>query len=108
MSTHKGAVTMSEHYASGTWQVIEGREDEFVQRWTEFITWSRSTFPAMLTASLLHDSGIPDHYLSISEWTDPLARKSWKETPEFQQRYGACVALCDEAKGSDYDLVVTI
>jgi hypothetical protein len=62
----------------------------------------------MLTASLLHDSGVPGHYLSISEWSDPLARKSWKETPEFRDRYGACVALCDETSSGDYERVVTI
>ena len=99
---------MIEHYSSGTWYVKDGHEDEFVQRWTEFITWSRSTHPAMLTASLLHDRGLPGHYVSIAEWADPLARKSWKETPEFQERFNACAALCEKAKGSDYDHVITI
>jgi len=52
---------MTEHYGSGTWYVKAGNEEEFVQRWSEFITWSRSTHPAMLAASLLHDRALPGH-----------------------------------------------
>jgi len=99
---------MTENYASGTWYVKQGKEDEFVQRWTEFITWSRSTHPEMLTASLLRKGELPRHYLSISEWSDPAARMSWKQTPEFKERFGACAALCENANGSVYDRVVTI
>ena len=99
---------MTDHYASGTWHVKSGHEDEFVQKWTEFITWSRSTQPAMLEASLLHDRALPGHYVSMSEWSDPSARESWKQSQEFADRYGACAALCEKARGGDYDLVTTI
>ena len=99
---------MTEHYGSGTWYVKAGHEEEFVQRWTEFITWSRSTHPAMLSASLLHDRALPGHYVSFAEWSDPAARASWKQTPEFADRFRACAALCEKAKGADYDRVVTI
>jgi quinol monooxygenase YgiN len=99
---------MTEHYGSGTWDVREGHEAEFVQRWTEFITWSRSTHPEMLVASLLSDRSVPGHYVSFAEWSDPSARDAWKRTPEFAERFSACAALCANAKGADYDLVVTI
>lgn len=99
---------MTEHYGSGTWDVREGQEAEFVQRWTEFITWSRSTHPEMLVASLLSDRSVPGHYVSFAEWSDPSAREAWKKTPEFAARFSACAALCANAKGADYDLVVTI
>lgn len=99
---------MSEHYASGSWQVKEGHEEEFVRRWTEFISWSRSTHPDLLVASLLHDRVEPGHFVSFAEWSDPTARESWKQTPEFAERFRACAALCETARGSDYDRVVTI
>ena len=35
-------------------------------------------------------------------------REAWKQTPEFAERFRACAALCEKAKGSDYDRVVTI
>jgi hypothetical protein len=39
---------------------------------------------------------------------DPSARTWWKQTQEFAERFGAWAALCDKAKGSDYDRVMTI
>ena len=67
---------MTDHYGSGTWYVKAGHEEEFVERWAEFITWSRSTHPAMLEASLLHDRALPGHYVSFAVWSDPSARTS--------------------------------
>ena len=99
---------MNTDYASGTWYVKEGKEDVFVQRWREFLTWSRSTHPSMTSASLLQDRSLHGHFVSISEWTDAESRAAWKQTPEFQQLFGACAALCEKAKGADYDRVVTI
>jgi len=99
---------MNNDYASGTWYVKEGKEDEFVQRWREFLTWSRSTHPSMTSASLLQDRSVPRHFVSISEWSDAGSRAAWKDTPEFRQLFGECVALCENAKGADYDRVVTI
>jgi len=99
---------MAKHYASGTWQVTEGKEEEFVQRWTEFLTWSRRTNPGLTVAHLMRDDEQPGHYLSISEWTDEAARAAWREAPEFRELYGACVALCETSRGAHYDDVVTI
>jgi heme-degrading monooxygenase HmoA len=99
---------MTDHYASGNWNVKAGQEKEFVQKWTEFVTWSRSTQPAMLEASLLHDLTAPGHYVSMSGWTDAAARAHWRESPEFVERFGACVALCEDATGSEYDRVLTV
>jgi hypothetical protein len=32
---------MAEHYASGTWHVKQGKEEEFIERWTEVAFRSR-------------------------------------------------------------------
>jgi heme-degrading monooxygenase HmoA len=99
---------MAELYASGTWQVTEGKEEEFVQRWTEFLTWSRRTHPGLRVAHLMRDDEQPGHYLSISEWADEASRAAWRQAPEFRELYGACVALCETSRGADYEDVVTI
>ena len=54
------------------------------------------------------ERSLPGHYVSFAEWSDPAAREAWKQTPEFAERFGACAALCTTAKGSDFDLVVTV
>jgi len=99
---------MSDHYASGTWQVTPGCEDQFVQRWIEFLTWSRGSFPALVEAHLLRDLGAPGHFVSYAEWSSPADRETWKQSPEFAERFGACRALCDAMNGSDYDHVVAV
>jgi heme-degrading monooxygenase HmoA len=97
-----------DHYASGTWQVTPGCEEQFVQRWTEFLTWSRGTFPALIQAHLLRDKATPRHFVSFAEWTNPEDRTAWKESPGFEARFMACRALCEAMSGSDYDHVVVI
>ncbi|HEY3002760.1 MAG TPA: antibiotic biosynthesis monooxygenase [Kribbellaceae bacterium] len=99
---------MIDDYASGSWNVTPGSEEEFVKRWTEFISWSRSEFPAMTRASLLRDSQVPGHFISFAEWSEAGQRAAWKQSAGFQQRFSACRALCDTMSGSDYLRVVTV
>jgi len=99
---------MAEHYASGTWQVKEGREEQFVERWTAFLQWTRKDHPAMLAATLLRDRNVPGHYLSFAEWTDEPSRAAWKQDPHFAALFGACHELCEHMTGSDYDRVATV
>ncbi|MGY2744997.1 antibiotic biosynthesis monooxygenase family protein [Pseudarthrobacter sp. O4] len=99
---------MAEHYASGVWHVKQGNDEEFVGRWTEFLQWSRANYPSMVVANLLRDGGVPGRYMSFSEWTDEASRDAWKQDPEFKNRFGACVALCEDMHGADYDLAVSV
>jgi uncharacterized protein DUF4160 len=47
---------MSTDYASGSWFVSAGREDEFIARWTEFPGWTRESAPGLLSARLIQDA----------------------------------------------------
>lgn len=99
---------MAEHYASGTWQVKPGLEQDFVQRWTEFLQWTRKDHPTMLVATLLQDRTVPGHFVSFAEWTDEQSRAAWKNSPEFAVRFAACRALCEHMTGSDYDRAASV
>ncbi len=99
---------MAEYYASGNWHVKEGEEQEFVERWTGFLQWTRKDHPALEAASLIRDQGDPRHFLSFASWEDPEARAAWKQSPEFAERFGACRELCDDFYGSDYERAVVI
>src|SRR5437762_3003202 len=50
-----GGAAMAETYTSGTWQVKEGEEDEFVAAWRDFVAWG-STFPGSGTFRLVRDA----------------------------------------------------
>ena len=99
---------MTDHYAAGTWHVAEGNHEDFVQRWTELLEWTRSEFPAMTQGMLIHDRNDAGHYFSFTGWEDPESRDAWKQSGEFKKRMGACVALCDRMVGSDYDLASSV
>lgn len=99
---------MSEPFASGDWRVTPGKEDEFVQRWTEFLTWSRENHPGLVGANLLRDGEDASHFLSFAEWSDADARESWRQAPGFMEHFKACRELCEEMRGADYERVVVI
>jgi heme-degrading monooxygenase HmoA len=95
-------------YASGTWIVTTGREEEFVRRWTEFLQWTRSTFGELGTAQLIRDEETPGHFVSFATWKSIPALLDWRSRPEFAERLGACRALCDDFRGSMYRLAAMV
>src|SRR6266436_6573584 len=99
---------MDRYFASGNWQVIKGKEPEFVQRWTEFLGWTREANPGLISARLVRGTDHPSHFVSISEWTDDASRAAWKESEDFKMRLGACRALCENFESGDYDGAVEI
>jgi len=99
---------VGEHYASGNWHVTKGKEDEFVERWTEFLQWTRKDFPGLQHATLIQDAEDKGHFVSTSEWEDTASRAAWKTSPEFAKKFGAARALCDEMSSIDAERRVTI
>lgn len=99
---------MAEHYASATWFVRAGEADTFVERWDEFLTWTREEHPGLDTASLLRSVKEPNRFVSLAQWRSGEARDLWKQSDGFIKRFGACRELCDDFIGDDYDRVTTI
>jgi heme-degrading monooxygenase HmoA len=98
---------MARHFASGNWHVTEGMEDEFVERWKEFLGWTRESQPALVNASLLRDEKDPAHFISFAEWSDAAGRDAWRQSPEFGQHFGACRSLCRDMSAGDYEWQVS-
>jgi heme-degrading monooxygenase HmoA len=99
---------MTEHYSSGNWVVNAGREKEFVQRWTEFLDWTRASAHGLRSAQLIQDSDEPRHFLSFACWENSEAMKAWRALPDFVGRLGACRLLCEDFRGSSYMVVATV
>ena len=97
-----------EHYASGSWLVAAGNEDEFLARWRAFLEWTRDSMPGFRTARLIRDTDNPRHYISLAHWDSAEQRAAWKASPGFREKMGACRALCDDMSGSDYTEAVHI
>ena len=101
-------VTVRQSFASGNWTVAAGREDEFVARWTEFLQWTQASAPGFGRAALIRDVSDPRHFISFAEWENEESRRMWRTLPEFAARYAACKSLCDDFRGGDFTLAVSI
>jgi heme-degrading monooxygenase HmoA len=102
----RGGTLMNEHCASGDWLVKSGREDEFVDRWREWLSTSSSGIAGFGSARLLRSSDDPRRFTSISEWNDAGSRDAWKQSAGFAEGFSACKALCDDFRGGDFTEVV--
>ncbi|MCX5376199.1 antibiotic biosynthesis monooxygenase family protein [Streptomyces sp. NBC_00091] len=96
------------YWASGDWQVRAGEEEEFVKRWTEFLTWTKGAAEGFLHARLIRDLNEPRHYVSFSRWLSAQAMADWQAKPEFTELIGACRALCEDMHSGAFGLAVAI
>lgn len=96
------------YWASGSWHVTDGKADEFVERWTEFLTWTKQANDGFLTARLIHDLADPGHYVSFAAWRDRESLSGWREKPEFAELFAACRALCTQMHGSNYEPTTSV
>ena len=101
-------MTDVQDYSAGDWRVRAGSEDAFVARWREFLEWARASAPGLRSARLVRDTAEASHFLSFAEWEDTPAVVAWMEHPDFAATYGACAALCEQARGSRYTLIAAV
>lgn len=99
---------MRKHYASGTWIVDRGREDEFVRRWQDWLSRTTRDLSGFGSATLLREAVDPRRFLSVSDWDDAGTRDMWKGSPEFAVGLAACRELCEEFRGADYSAVAQV
>jgi heme-degrading monooxygenase HmoA len=95
-------------YASGNWHVTGGKEEEFIERWKEFLGWTRKNHTGLIEASLIRDVSDPSHFVSFACWSDEASRDGWRDDPEFGSHFAACRSLCDDFYGNDYTRTVAI
>lgn len=98
----------SKYMASGNWQVTGGKAAEFIDRWTEFLTWTKEANDGFRSARLIRDLQDPDHFVSFASWRDPAAMDAWKNKPEFAEHFGSCRALCEDMQGGGYQVTRVI
>ncbi len=72
-------------FSTTDWHLKDGKQAEFVDRWTTFLKWTR-----LETARLVADEANPRHFVSVGEWRDSAARQAWADEPRF---LGALYAL---------------
>ena len=76
---------MSQAYTLTVWQVKPGLEDDFVQRWSEWIEWSHRQ-GLQAHARLLRDVDTPGKFVSFGPWETLQAVRSWRALEGYQER----------------------
>jgi heme-degrading monooxygenase HmoA len=76
---------MQTTYTHTTWHVQPGREEEFVERWRQWVDWSRRAgFEAQ--ALLLSDLESPQTFVSFGPWESATAVRNWRALPGYEER----------------------
>ncbi len=96
-----------EVYASGSWQVRSGEEQEFVARWSDFLGWTRDNHRDLKFATLVRAEGDGSRFVSMAGFESREARDAWKASEGFMERFSACRELCDEFQGGDFSLAAS-
>jgi heme-degrading monooxygenase HmoA len=95
-------------WASGRWQVADGKAEEFIEQWRAWITATASGAPGFRSARLLRSEDDSNRFTSISDWDDDATLKAWKQSDGFMAGMGAARGLCDDFLGGDFDVAVAV
>jgi heme-degrading monooxygenase HmoA len=78
---------MAQAYTHSVWIVKPGLEDEFIQRWREFATWSALQGLAG-GARLLRDVDQRNRFVSFAPWQSFDTVGRWRSARGFHERIG--------------------
>jgi heme-degrading monooxygenase HmoA len=95
-------------WASGQWHVKEGKAEEFVTRWTSWLTWTSENIPGFRSARLLRSEDDALRFVSVSDWDDDAHLKAWKVSPGFREKIERVKELCDGFVGGDFEVAALI
>jgi heme-degrading monooxygenase HmoA len=95
--------TNSEKWASGLWTVKAGSEDEFVERWKAWLSWTSENCPGFRSATLIRSEADGRRFESFSDWDDAPSRAAWMDSDGFRERMAPVRALCDDAEAGTFE-----
>jgi heme-degrading monooxygenase HmoA len=94
----------SERWASGAWLVRGGSEDEFVNRWKAWLSWTSENAPGFRSAMLIRSEEDGRRFESFSDWDDAQSRAQWEGSDGFRERIGPVRELCDDVQAGNFQL----
>jgi heme-degrading monooxygenase HmoA len=96
-----------EIFTHGRFDVDPGNEEAFVDAWSEFASWASKSSGAG-TLRLLRDVRTPGRFLSIGEWDDAEAIRTWKSSAEFKERLGHVVRQASKFEPTEQVTLVKV
>ena len=95
---------MAPPYTHTSWVVKEGRESEFVERWSEWADWTRRQGLAS-HATLLRDVDDSRRFVSFGPWESIQAVRNWRALAGYHERVAQLRELVDELEPRTLEVV---
>ena len=97
---------MAMPYTHTSWIVKEGRESEFVERWSEWAAWTRRQGLAS-QAMLLRDVDDPQRFISFGPWESIRAVSSWRGQSGYHERVAKLREVVDHFEPRTLEVVAS-
>jgi len=91
-------------YTHTSWVVKRGREEEFIEHWSEWADWSRRQ-GLSANAMLLRDADDPQRFVSFGPWETMQAVRSWRALTGYQERVAKLREVVDEFEPRTLEVV---
>jgi heme-degrading monooxygenase HmoA len=101
----EGGDAVAAPYTHTSWDVKRGREQEFVERWSEWADWSRREGLAA-RAMLLRDVDSRERFVSFGPWESVQAVRSWRALPGYQERVARLREVVDHFEPRTLEVVI--
>jgi len=96
------------NWASGRWRVPMGKEEEFIERWTAWLSSTSKNVPGFRWARLLRSDDDLSVFISMSEWADTESLQAWQAAPGFEDGFAAARGLTGEFTGGNCHLASAV
>ena len=94
-------------FTCGIWTVQDGREEEFVVRWTALVS-SAEALPGAESFLLIQDRQDPHRFISFGAWDEWASADAWRASATFGDAMRACRELCADFRPNDSTLRVAV
>jgi heme-degrading monooxygenase HmoA len=92
------------HYTHTTGRVKPGHEREFVERWSDWVEWSRRE-GLREDAILLRDVESQDAFVSFGPWESVDTVRGWRALPGYQERVARLREVVDAFEPRTFEIV---
>jgi heme-degrading monooxygenase HmoA len=97
---------MAGPYTHTNWVVKEGREAEFVKRWSDWANWTRRQGLAT-QAMLLRDADDPQRFVSFGPWESMQAVRNWRAEAGYHERVARLREVVDHFEPRTLEVVAS-
>jgi heme-degrading monooxygenase HmoA len=95
-------------YTLGIWTVKPGMEQQFIDTWSEFATWSKSSFAGAMSVVLLQDRENPRRFISVGPWRSSEDIAQWRGSEGFKSRVKTLQPMLERFEPGSFTAVCRI